>query len=450
MLLLVSLLIPVASAQKLDGVSCATDPTYQYLEAIQRDAYQKSPDSFKFLQVDQKEFRKGLANIVQQDSKNSNILGLPKLLTPEALEAMQFGVSNVKLHTCLEDPAIYFMIQGNVNAVELARRDLGMRLSAIPKYGSLPTMEVNAYTYYDDDTKERVIGFNNELFRFAFVETELAVATIPKDNLHNVDTLPTATPAEIMTQFFVNPQWRDTNSAAVRSFLHIQSAPVANSLSALDGLDQGYARLAMPLLAGMLTFAVGHEYGHVINQDQPAISRASGDSANGTGVPAMRWTWPQELAADEVGTRLTAVALSGAAHQDMISMTQWLYALRGAVLFMNCLQIVDDAKFMQAHDTLPPKISETQKDYIRQLADGKITAEKAGSLSGIKPGDYPPPWLRAERIRKLIFEITKKSLPSSEAEMNGRLADAIVLNMEVFWAMSKSDIKKDLEKSQKK
>jgi hypothetical protein len=428
-------------AQDKKGIQCATatEPTYQYLEAIQRAAYEKSPGSYKFLLEERKRFHEDLIKLIQDRTNQPNSLGLPPLITPEDAKRMESGISQVKLHTCLEDPRIYFMIQGNINAIEQARKELGFRLSVPPKFGSLPTEAVNAYTFYYQATKERVIGFNNEFFRFAFIESQLAVSTIPQSELKKVDTLPDATDAEVITQFFINPLWHDNNNAAIRSFLHLPTSPLSPSFAAAD---QAYQDLSMPLQVGMILFTVGHEYGHVINRDIARIHPP--DSSSVVSARTVHWTWPQELAADEIGTRLAAQALEDSVKQYPIYRNQWLYALHGAILFMNCLSIIDDAKFIQSHNTLPTKLTEQQKNYLRQFANGKITGEQVEKLAGIKPGEYPPAWLRSERIKYLISQIASNNALPAEVKWNGRIADAIVTNMNVFWAMSRTDFQKDL------
>jgi len=424
---------------------CAKDPTYRFLEAYQQDAYESSPISFEILQEDRARVLKPAAETLKRDARRPNTLGVPSLIDAEGAKRLDSAVKRIKVPTCFEDPVIYYMIQGNVQAIERARKALHLNLTHPPKYGSLPTSEVNAKTYFDADTGERIIGFNNELFRFADVLTQLSVATIPVENLSNLEKVAAATPTEIMTEFFVHPEWQTNAIAAVLGFLHV---PAPSLLAFLGEYDKSYDQFVIPLVGGMDTFVVGHEYGHVIRGHQPGIRQTpaaanAGNASPEAIAPVASWTWQQELEADGIGVELTAQAMRIEAKRNYPASAQWLYALRGALLFMKCLEIIDEAEFIKDHNDIPPEPTVEQRSLMRKFADGGLlSADEIKAVGSTFQNDHPPAWLRSERMEKQIERIIQQSSATAEARVNDRIADAIVTNISVFWAMSKRDFQK--------
>jgi hypothetical protein len=310
---------------------------------------------------------------------------------------------------------------------------LGYPLSYQPKYGSAPTESVNALTYYVEAEKQRVTLFNSELFRFGGQIAQLTVQTIPLENIHDPAGVIDARATQIIADFFAHPQWRADAVSAGRILLGIPTG-------ALSPLDQKYDEIATPLVAGMDLFVVGHEFGHIIKRDDAPFNAPQETEAMEHAAKVAAWTWPQELRADQIGIKLVARALRDTASQAPEIAAQARFALRGALLFMECLDIVADTAFVKRAGHLPRAPSAQEKAYLRAFADGKLSALAASRALGGPLDPYPPPWLRRERLEKAVVDL-EKSLPDSQLPIqNARLADALLSRMGVFWAMARRDL----------
>lgn len=432
-LLVLILLQSVQSDWTLAAQPCATDPMNGFIESLQRAAYAEDPAALVQLRQGYYTPAEQLRADFVRGTKRPNGKGSPGALHPSNASTMPYGLAFIHLPTCYEDPLIYFLLKKNVRLINIAREELGYPLSYVPKYGSAPTRSVNALTYEVEGENQRVIIFNSELFRFSRQVAQLTVQTIPLEGLQDPTAIIDASGIDVVTDFFSHPQWKgDAMSAGLR----LLGLPAPGTQS----LDQKYDYFAIPFLAGMDLFVVGHEFGHIINTDRPPPAPEMKPETPEYAAKIAAWTWPQELRADEVGTKLVAKALGDEAQTNSDAADQARYALRGALLFMECLEIVDDAAYVQKHGNLPPEWSAEAKTTLRYFVDGKLSARSASRALGRALDPYPPPWLRRERLQQILLEL-ERGLPDSErSRQQARMADILLTRMSVYWSMTRVDL----------
>jgi hypothetical protein len=77
------------------------------------------------------------------------------------------SLAKLRLPTCYENPLIFFMLTEYAKRIDQARRDLRMPLPSEINLATLPTTEINAYTYPATTDVGSVIALNAQLFMFA-------------------------------------------------------------------------------------------------------------------------------------------------------------------------------------------------------------------------------------------------------------------------------------------
>jgi hypothetical protein len=444
-------LLPVTVSSHDDSTPelkpCATDPTYREFEEIQQNFYEGNVFSKRLL-LDDLDLAKRSANdrLVLPGTLNSS---------PQLQSFMYQNIHNLKLPTCFEDPVMFASIKGHIELLEAARKelqksrkDLKLGIDSVPKYGSLPIQDVNAYRYYFPDTKETVLAFNNEFARFGFVLTGIAVGTVPSDKVNDLSYLSRAKPEEVVTQIFVHPEWTDALESGLFEFLHLRAAPRPPD-------DQAHILLAAPLLGGINLFATAHEYAHVINGDKPVSLQSLNNMADlmpakvPSDTSAVVWSWPQELKADELGVELLLTSAKDITSKDPTFSDQWLYAARGASLYFVSMEMIEDARIMRRSGVPPPKLTDTQRDCIRLLAEGPNSCRDS-VLKDVPLGDHPPAWLRGERVNTQLNRAAQATRKSEREASFDRFGAVIVRNMAVLWAMSRSRIANDLQEPKNK
>lgn len=421
--------------------SCATDPTYKYLECEQKQAYASSSD----LQDNLDEHRKRIIPTepdfyINAQGKNDNQATKD---VDESVARLKRLIAEVPLPTCYEDPIAYLVILGHMSAIETARTELRLPLKHRPEFGSLPTEDINAYTFPKTEDHESLIAFNNELIRFALVVTSDAVATIELDPINGA--YEPLTPMELNARFENNPDLSVNLQETILEFLHLPHRTFPSP-------DSGHYELITPLNTFIGRFAAGHEYGHVIKNHQSITGNVRiAERSDSTGKPVtmsvLVRSWGQELEADQLGTLLMIQVMKDTVRFVPESKEQFLYSLRGALLFFTCLQIIDEAKYIQHHGTLPPRLSDRQKEIVRAKAVRELTLDEEKLIANLELDNHPPPWFRFERVRALIDQADRQyGTPSQLAE--ARKADAIIDNAAALWAYSSASFAKRFSKDE--
>jgi Zn-dependent protease with chaperone function len=176
---------------------------------------------------------------------------------------------------------------------------------------------------------------------------------------------------------------------------------------ATQPLPQSYDPLVITFTQGMETFAVAHEYGHVIKRHaSPTMNirlGADDEPARKVGsVPVLARSWKQEFEADEIGLRLVAELLKQNARRNESNDLRWVYTFKGALFFFRCLDLVEQAKAVRDTGKLPTPPSFAERVFLRAFADGKTSREENEVHKALISGTHPPAWLRLERANELI------------------------------------------------
>jgi hypothetical protein len=403
---------------------CATDPVYREFERIQADAY-VSDKEFNFrLLLDSDSQNKVQRDVIKELNRRS-IHSTGVLTPPPGFDAeIQTELTQMKVPTCYEIPGIYFMIDKYAKDVETARRELGLPLADLPRFGSLPSNDINAYTYPSSDGHGEVIAINYQLFNFIYQLAELSV--------HAVDPAfdsRTHSQAELITQGLLNisynSQAKDTFVAAIVGLLlgkPIARGPVSPSEEPLVIFFGG----------AMERFVFAHEYGHLIkghlSHKMPIPTGATGTHE----YEVFSRTWQQELEADSVGLQLLSHILLRSAEENPSAAQGYIYALKAPLFFFDSLELLDRARFMDANGAMPPQLTNDDKSRLRRCADGTMRDSDKDKCAKDMLGTHPPAWLREERLRKAI-EDTLAHLPQSMHNTSAvQKADEVIFSLDLF------------------
>src|ERR1035438_2499364 len=152
-------------------------------------------------------------------------------------------------------------------------------------------------------------------------------------------------------------------------------------------------------------------------------------------VPVLARSWKQELEADQEGTQLLIHSLKQKAKTTQVEDAKWVYTLKGALLFFECLDLIEQAKFIRDRREVPVRYSLAERSYIRAFADGKNTPRQDALHSDLNLKDHPPAWLRLERVQETIDKELTLHPASSSSEAVASIADGISDNAQLIWRM---------------
>ena len=270
------LLVSVTEAQVPPFKPCAQEPTYKYFEVVQYKAYTSDPKLQKLLPhlQDMGRLMKEIKEIGAQLDKRDNPLNVPNTDSPDTLDLIEHWVENLKLPTCYESPLVYILLKQYAENIDQARKEMNLPMPSVVHIATLPTTEVNAYTYPATDNRDSVIAFNAQLFMFAYQMSKVTFPTLEVRNDQASGRIAVNTSKKRALELLKNNPDIVTNYVmAILEFLLL--APPST-----EPISQSYDPLLMPLAEGMELFAVGHEYGHVVlNHKSPTMNiRLGADS----------------------------------------------------------------------------------------------------------------------------------------------------------------------------
>lgn len=430
-------LCPCITAQTIEPMKhCATTPTYKYFEQVQYDAYTSNPD---FQQIlirlrNSQDVFKALRETDELLRKRDNPLGGRGWKSGETDEYIKRSLGNLKLPTCYENPLTFFMLTEYAREVDKARRDLGLPLPSQVNLATLPTTEVNAYTYPATGDIGSVIALNTQLFMFAYQMTKVTLPTIGIENAEQIKRISVDHSKEqALIAIATKPDIQTNFTMALLEFLALTSPST-------EPLAQSYDPLVITFTEGMEKFAVAHEYGHVIKKHtSPTVSIRLGADVDGRSearsVPVLARSWKQELEADQVGFQLLLRALKDEAKGNASNDLHWVYTLKGALFFFKCLDIVDQAKIVKDTGKLPTPPSMAERVFVREFADGKSSAEQNARYHYLTIATHPPAWFRLERIQQMIESDLRAHPPSPSALAFADIADGILDNVQLLWTV---------------
>jgi hypothetical protein len=434
-LLIVALFAQVeGQGQVLYNPQCASDTAHKYFEELQRAEYELNPnlDRFRHDKQAQLQFVENFRKSATQDQKR---MGVPSDLSNTELQSDESIIPLSKLPTCYENRYLYNLIDQYVRRVEHARKELGLHLSAPPQFGSLPTTDVNAYTF-PAPTGVNIIAFNEQLFRFDALLTLIILKTISfKTNPSNPRTTSVDTSPEVVYRAVEqDSNIRQNFVLALLEFIHV--VPFGS-----QPLEQLFDPLAVSFGSDMEMFAVAHEYGHLIKNHRSVTARFYLDGTRDpnrseASVPMLYRTWKQELEADDVGIRLVIRVLKDEAKHNPSARARLFFALRGALFFFNCLQIVEDAKFVKDYGKLPQATTEKEKRRVRAIAKGTKVSNAKTRIDLTRLSDHPPAWLRAERVKSIVEHTTTLPKPTAVQKRFAEIGDAMIRNTRLLWTLS--------------
>ncbi|NEU08002.1 hypothetical protein GZH53_06725 [Flavihumibacter sp. R14] len=426
--------------------SCTEDPTYRFFEKEQLSAFcnvRSGKMLFnKLLNLSQKEQARIFNSVIRAlDGRQNSIPSLEGLMSPEGKKHLSDEMSR-KLPTCYEDPYVYSLISYFMSEVEKARIRLRLPLKIIPKYGSLPTSEINAYTYPPDtaagnvDMRGSVIGFNRQLFMFAYQMTKITLPTIGvvssnKSNFIEIDASLKAAKRAIL----LSPSLKRNFTNALLEFTQ-------HADPSTQPIDPKFDAPLITFAMAIELFAVCHEYGHLIKDHQIQDKRKlrlglKSDGGDYESVVGLR-SWHQELEADSMGLVLMIEVLRNQLASESfgkVEESRFIYKLYAPLFFFACADIIENTKFFIDSGYCKPKPKIEEVDYFRSLASREAT--KVKQASGIKQiflQDHPPGWLRQEKMIKYIAGYLKKGTFSDESLKQGILGQAIIENVDLIWS----------------
>ena len=432
------LLISVTEAQVPPFKPCAQDPTYKYFEVLQYKAYTSDPKLQELLPNLQNMGRlmKEIKETGAQLDKRDNPLNVPNSDNPDTLDLIKRWVDNLKLPTCYENPLVYILLKQYAENIDKARQEMNRPMLSVVHIATLPTTEVNAYTYPATDSRDSVIAFNAQLFMFAYQMSKVTFPTLEVRNDQASGRIAVNTSKKKALELLnSNPDIVTNYVMAILEFLLL--VPPST-----EPISQSYDPLLISLTEGMEMFAVGHEYGHVVlNHKSPTMNiRLGADSLTTasvapTTVPVLARSWKQELEADQEGIQLLIHFLKQKAKTSQVEDAKWVYTLKGALFFFECLDLIEQAKFIRDRGEVPVRYSLAERSYIRAFADGKNTPQQDALHSDLNLRDHPPAWLRLERVQDTIDKELTSHPASSSSEAVASIADGISDNAQLVWRM---------------
>jgi tetratricopeptide (TPR) repeat protein len=434
-------------AQQKQLQKCATDPTYKFFEEEQKKAYDANPVAKEIWQKTGA-IRDAMQGIDKLILERPNSLNFDPWLDEKESQRIDQAVFNLKLPTCYENPLIYFMINHYVKEVERARRQLRLPLKTPPRYGSLPIPEINAYTYpalTDRDVINKrgsVIGFNTQLFMFAYQMTKVTLPTIdvrhdPSSQKVQIDY----SSATALRAIESNPDLKINFAMALLEFLQLVTPST-------EPLDRKFDADLMSFTTAMEVFAVAHEYGHLIKGHTLVGTRSlqlnpdQGTSVKPVNLVIGVRSWQQELEADKVGVQLLIQILrnrvtdSRGNLQRRAAELRQIYALYAALFFFKCSEIIDKARYINEHGTPRPAPTIGETHYVRALAEGRATAEQKAKYPNVSLVGHPPAWLRFEKARALIDQHLMRESFSNDAREYSQVASGLIKNIDILWDLS--------------
>ncbi|WP_269236100.1 hypothetical protein [Flavobacterium flavigenum] len=433
-------------SQCVSDTTCTSDPTYKYFEKEQLAAYCISEEGQKQLTLllDKSYRNKVLDQIkIIIDSRPNSINNNGKSQkTSREVDVLIDAAQNGNVPTCYQDPLMYFMIYNYVSKIENARKKLKLPLKIPPKFGSLPTPEINAYTYPADNSKDRVeprnsiIGFNTLLFMFAYQMPKVILPTlnVSKSDCTSNMIVVDYSMEEALRQIQGNPNIKINFAMAILEFMGL-SEHITESLDAKFDAD------LMGFTTSIELFAVAHEYGHLIMKHElSGIKRLKLSTNTKDTISSLVGTrsWQQELEADKIGIELLVQVLKNDIATTKDTLLRQALELRSisnlySILFyFKCMEIIEDANFINDKGVLPKEILTKEKEYLLSFAQGKFRGDdKNFKNSG---GSHPPAWLRYELAKTIIEKFEAKNA-SKEAKSYSAIGKGLVENANLLWKL---------------
>lgn len=435
---------------------CATEPIFKEFEDKQEAAYLADTDlDFRNLldpEVVQRVLNATVAELRARSKDHGGRMPGP----PAADRNLQKEVGRLRTPTCYENPLFYYRIRQYVRDIDSARRELGRQLSTLPRFGTLPSNDINAYTYPSSDGKDTVIALNVRLFDFIDQMTTLAVSAIDP-SIRSEES----TEAKVITQALLAISY---NQHAKQTFVSsLTGLLLGRPLPRLETTPSDEPFVVF-FTGATLRFVVAHEYGHLLNSDLSAKQKIPTGATGIIENDVLARTWQQELRADALGLQLLSRVLLGSSTQSPEYSEYYICALKAPLLFLEALDIKEQAFFMLENGEPPKEMADSDRALIRNCLDGPpsvwlgasctpiracaegsaLESEQSWCKDRLLSETHPPAWLRYERLESALEGIVARIPRTTETEAALRKADEILFSLRLFWKTTSPQVLMEL------
>jgi hypothetical protein len=417
---------------------CATDPAYSEFEKIQADAY-LSDRHYRVLLFTPEDKKRLIDEFVREMEKESPGLNTVAGYSVDgsSVQEKKYEMEHLEIPTCYENPIFYYLLNQWAQDIEASRKRLKLRAPGKPKFGTIPSNDINAYMYPTADGRDGIIAFNTSLVNFIMQMSKLAVNAI-NSKLDRGEASDSSVVADLLLGIRYNTGAQDEFVSSIAGLL--LGIPYARVQQ-----DSAQTVLGAFFAGATERFVFAHEYGHLIKGDvSPKIPMSTGATGSIEHVVSAR-TWPQEFGADSVGLDLMIEALLHSRSQYMLHTNgrepdYYAFALRAPLFFFKCVEVLDAARFMLQNGAIPPRLSDGERQEIRKCAEIGFGPKQTEQCSKLMSASHPPAWLRAERLEPKIGKALA-SLPRNDftlaADQKGRI---LVVAINQYWEATSSEL----------
>jgi hypothetical protein len=414
---------------------CASSRLYKDFEKKQIDAY-LSDTEFHFRLMLEPSIQDSIASGVLQDLHNRARESGALIRTPRSYEAtVAKELKRLKLPTCYENRAVFFMISRFSRDVEVARQELGLKLYTTPHFGSLPSNDINAHTYPAPDGQGAVIALNSQLLNFVYASTRAVVVTVDSAFDSHEPSHSTR-----RTNGLLNVAYnRDAQDRFFKTLLSLYRGTPLDR----PRLSHADEALVMFLAGAMERFVVAHEYGHLVTGH--ALSRMEQIPIGRSGTKefaALKPTWEEEFWADETGMRLLTHILLRSADENPEAARYYIYALHAPLFFFGCMDLLEQMQNMETKQG-PFILTEDDKSLIRKCSRADNANADACNEYREK---HPPAWLREERLRTMLTEAIKHLPKDQRTQSAIWKGEDVLFNLAIFSRSVTPLLEKELTK----
>lgn len=309
--------------------------------------------------------------------------------------------------------------------VERSGRALGFPMPERPLLGTLPTGRVNVMTLLVPATREHLVLFESEFLGFAHLSAKAVAEVLPYRLSPEGGAAFSLEPARVRERLDQHPESAHRFGRLARAYLET-GVPYNAPRYTQDPVRNTWA---MMLCESVELFALGHEYGHILEghlgQQRPA-ARLGGPDMDAP--EELAWTRQEEFQADAKGLSLSVAAMRSRGYDLPI-------AFLGADFYFTMTHVMERAisVLRHGHENGPDGDDVQRPSLLRRMIGRqglkKPRGDKQPSTGAVT---HPPSVLRRLMLRAVLAR-----------ENTPRIGAAIELgqNMERVMDMLWSDLR---------
>jgi hypothetical protein len=239
------------------------------------------------------------------------------LVSPEQIEKLRAGLhENEKQLRAMtvskyENARTLQSLHKMADSVERAGRALGFPVPQRPLLGTLPTGRVNVMTMLVPGTGEHLVLFESEFSGFAYLSAKAVAEVTPFRRTPEGGAAFELEPDKVRERLARHPESARRFGELVRAYLET-GVPYNAPQYLQDPVRNTWAEM---LCRSMQLFALGHEYGHILEghlgQQRPAAGLGGSESAD---PEELAWSNQEEIEADAQGVSLSVAAGQSEGH----------------------------------------------------------------------------------------------------------------------------------------